>query len=264
MNKCTACGHENDLTRVFCQNCGSRLERSAGLSVPGANEPDAPVSPEITRPALRKKPPGTKGGPAPRSAGAMVLRKIISTAILGAILAVIILIVRPPENLPPPAPINETAADNLLNFVQEYSQSPYLRDLVLTEEQVNGYLASKIKVAVDSGASAYKPTFKRAFVVINQGSVRVFIEQAIGGYSLYEYMDLVPKAGPAGVTVETSDAGIGRFPIPKQAAFVMQDGFSSLFGALREVQSVFATASTIELTPGRAKLLWASKKNPSP
>lgn len=265
MTKCTACGHENDLTRVFCQNCGTRLERDAGVSVPQVSEPGTPppLVETANRPAFRKKAPQSSlNQPKQKSLAGMFVKKVISTAILGAILAVIVLIARPPVTIPAPSPVNEMAANNLLQFVEDYSESPYLRELVLTEQQINGYLASKVKVAASTAGALYKPEFKRAFVVINQGSLRVFIEQSLAGYSLYEYMDVVPKVSKTGLTYETTGAGIGRFPMPEQGIFLLEDGFSALFGALRDLQSPFATAHELILTPGSVKIRWLGQKPP--
>ena len=88
--KCTQCGHENDLTRAFCQNCGARLEFSAE---------DHPNS---IRPL--KVPAGIRQRDRPASAGFAsvvfwLIRRILSTAILAALLAVVIQMARQPDGI---------------------------------------------------------------------------------------------------------------------------------------------------------------------
>ena len=135
-NKCAQCGHENDVTRAYCQNCGAALELSAenGPKISGPTKVPAGV--------IRRRDRQARLGCA--GATFWLIRRIFSTAILAALLAAGIQMARPPDGIPPAQRANEAQAGQLLQALQTLAASTYARAIDVTQAEANNYLAASI------------------------------------------------------------------------------------------------------------------------
>ena len=147
---CGHCGHENDLTRVFCQNCGNRLERSeAGPTL-------TKTTPVPVKQASRRQ------GPTLLAALRQFVRGLLSLIVLAAVLALLIQMARVPDGVPAPQTGNVAAATRFEEAVRAFSSSPFRRTLDLKQDEVNNFLAMKL---VPEPGSPLVASFVRAFVV---------------------------------------------------------------------------------------------------
>ena len=62
------------------------------------------------------------------------IRRILSTAILAALLAVVIQMARQPDGIPPAQPANEAQAGQLLQALQTFAASTYARAIDVTRD----------------------------------------------------------------------------------------------------------------------------------
>ena len=170
---CSQCSFANEAERVYCHNCGAKLDRSL---LPKAEDTNK-TSLEQTRKRVKKM--TNPGGP-------NVMREVkalTNCIIYGALVALIIGIVREPRDVPSKKP-NETELPRMIGSeLAEATESPQPRVLQFTEGEANAYLRTALK-SKDSG---WVPgaQFERAFVRFEPGSVYVSVEQSLFGFPLY-------------------------------------------------------------------------------
>jgi hypothetical protein len=249
--KCGQCGHENDPTRVFCQNCGERLERAAD------------EEPAVSGPT--KVPSETRFRSRAASTGFVAslfgfIRRIISTALLAALLAVLIQMARPPDGVPPAQPPNEVQAGQLLHAVQVLSGSNYARTTDISQAQANNYLASSIVPDPAGGKSIFRADFSRAFVVIKSGELEFFVEQRLFGWPIYMYLGAVPENSEGKSSLRVTGGGIGRMALHPRLMPLLEGIMRPVISSTSEAATVLETADEIVLTPAMARLSWNARK----
>jgi zinc ribbon protein len=248
--KCSQCGHENDSTRVFCQECGARLERPAG------DEPT--VSAPTKVPAESR----LRGRAAATGLAATIfrfVRGLISTAILAAILAALIQMARQPDDVPPPQAANEVQAGQLLHTVQVLSGSNYARTIDISQAQANNYLAASI-VPDPTSNSIFRADFSRAFVVIRSGELKFFAEQRLFGWPIYMYLITAPEPTGGKASLRVTGGGIGRMPITPRVMPLLEGIMRPVIASTSEAVTVLESADEILFTPSMAKLSWKAHK----
>ena len=170
---CSQCSFANEAERVYCHNCGAKLDRSL---LPKAEETNK-ESLEKTRKRVQKM--TNPGGPDVMRE----LKSLLNSVIYGAIVAFIIGIVRAPDDLPSEKP-NEAELPRMIGSeLAEAAESPQPRVLKFTESEANGYLRTSLK----SKGSGFIPgaQFERAYVRFEPGSVYVGLEQSLFGFPLH-------------------------------------------------------------------------------
>ena len=251
--KCTQCGHQNDLTRAFCQNCGARLER------PGDD-------PKISGPT--KVAAGTRPRAAASAgfAGAVFwfIRRIVSTAILAALLALAIQMARQPDGIPPAQPANEAQAGQLLQALQTFAGSTYARAIDVTQAQTNNYLASSIVPDPAATGQSFRAEFSRAFVIIKSGELDFFVEQRFQGWPIYMYLTAVPESSGGKLSLRVTGGGVGRMPLSMRLVPLLEGVLRPVIASTSEAATVLETVDEVVLTPSVAKLSWHARKPAAP
>lgn len=259
--KCAECGHENDSTRVFCHNCGIRLERPEGEKATLAET--TPVMGRSTGPVRR-------GFFLAGGAGGLILglvRSLISLAILAALLAVLIEAGREPDWVPHAATPDKQKATRLYQSIREFSDTVYPRTIDLTQEQANNYLATRLESAEDGGVLV-QATFIRAFVTIEADVMRFVVEQKYLGLPVYMSVMLVPKitanaaTGRNEVSLRLAGAGIGRLGLPALVAPMMQKHLQGVIDSTDAEIQFLSLADSLVFLPGVARLGWNGSQTP--
>jgi hypothetical protein len=251
---CAQCGHENDLTRVFCQNCGARLERS---DTPPALSPTTPV------PVKRGKAPSR--GLTPLGALGLFARGLLTTAFLAFVMAVIIQVLRMPDNVPALANPDATKAADLFQGVKTFADSPYARVLDLSQDQVNMYLASRLTGSGPTEASAMVTgsRFARAAVALEPGVAKIFVERKFLGAAVFVQADLAVEMTPTGPVTTLSNARIGRLPLPAPLdGIVLDRSVRPVLDALSDGAALLQRANQISLSAGSLRVGWPVKSVP--
>lgn len=275
---CRQCGFENDSTRVFCHNCGTRLGAEPTSSPAPASAPIAPgatpapgklyIPPTQAEPAVASKPPvkpPTRSRSLDRPARKVsLLRPIISTAILGAALAAIIQMFRPPDGLPPAVAANEAQASQVHQMAESYADSPIPRVLQVTTPQVNNFLAARVVSGDTPDQPAYRPKFVRAFVVPGNGDFRFFIEERLGNWPIEIYLIQYPVASGGAVSFETTGGGIGRLPIHPSLLSVVTRLVDPVLASVSEALASVSNLSGVTITPAGAAISWQAKPAEAP
>ena len=249
--KCSQCGHENDPTRVFCQECGARLERPAGDEPTISAPTSVPVESRFRGRAVTTGLAATIFG---------FVRGLLSTTILAAILAALIQMARQPDDVPPAQPANEVQAGQLLHTVQVLSGSNYARTVDISQAQANNYLAASIVPDPTTSNSIFRADFSRAFVVIRSGQLKFFVEQRLFGWPIYMYLISAPEPAGAKASLRVTGGGIGRMPISPRLMPLLEGIMRPVISSTSEAVTVLESADEILFTPSTAKLSWKAQK----
>ena len=215
---CPECRRENEPERIYCHDCGARLDRSA-LAKEKSKEED----PKATQRRLKSMLDPQR---------ALMRRRFFqgSKLILGALaVAALVQMLRAPD-LPPrpetqmlPAQINldlETAA-------MDPRSSSALR---YTDEQVNAYLAYTLKGK--QAALSKLLTFERAIAQFEEGYCIVTVERSLFGFSVFTTASYNVSLQNGVLSGQTRGGSIGRMPIHpalmQQAGIIFQDVWTAL------------------------------------
>ncbi|CAN5602481.1 hypothetical protein BH09VER1_BH09VER1_20780 [soil metagenome] len=251
--KCGQCGHENDSTRVFCQNCGARLERAEGSQATIA----APTQVPTERPAItRKKKEGQT-----KSSGKLVgfLVSVLITIVLSAGFAAAIQMSRQPEAIPPMKPGNEAQATALYQYLKTFADSTFPRTYAVKQNDANNYLACRLVSATAEGdaASSVKAKFVRAFVVMLDGKLRYYVEEEFLGQSLFLYLEYEPALVNKAVVLKEIGGGIGHMKFNEYTLPMLDRLIGPVAKSALDVTDVVQNLNGLDLKVGEAMLRWS-------
>lgn len=250
-SKCTQCGHENDLTRAFCQNCGARLELSA------ENPPKISGPTKVPAGIARRDRPARLG-----FAGGVfwLIRRVLSTAILAALLAAVIQMAREPDGVPPAQRVNEAQAGQLLQTLQALAANTYARAIDVTQAEANNYLAASIVPDPAVTGKPLRADFNRAFVIIKSAELDFFVEQRFHGWPIYMYLVTVPESPGGKMTLRVIGGGVGRLPFSKRLVPLLEGVLRPVIASTSEAAAVLETVDDVVFAPSIAKLSWRPRK----
>jgi DNA-directed RNA polymerase subunit RPC12/RpoP len=226
---CSECRRENEPERVYCHDCGGRLDRSA-IKVRKDDVKDAQRRVKKLFDPQRAKIRATFFG--------------ISKVLLGALaVAVVIQMILPPD-VPALA-----KTDMLASQVRFDLENATLRhqpaQLRYTEDEINAFLVYALKTkhkALD------KPLldFQRAFVGFREGACAVTMERSLFGYSVYTSCTYAVAIKDGKINAAAKGASVGRLPIHPQVAQYVGLLLSDLWFALDSEARLVAKLGAIE------------------
>lgn len=226
---CAECAHENETERVYCHNCGARLERAAVVK----------EKEDLTQ--TRKRVRKMFGGRRDR----FRLRfSRITKFVLGSFgLAVLIQVLLPPD-VPVPAKLGTIAPQvriDLENLITRHQPE----QLQYSEEQINAYLTYALR---PKQSSLNKPLldFKRLVVGFRENVCEVTAERSLFGLSLYTRCTYEPTINEGKIVASTKAGHIGRLPIHPRVAEFMDVLFLDVWNALAAERKLIEKAGIIE------------------
>jgi hypothetical protein len=167
---CAQCGFVNEAERVYCHNCGSKLDRSV-LPVHDEHGED---SPERARKRISKM-TNPKAGFVFQEAKTFL--KIELSAVL---VAALFLIAQKPEGVPEE---KKASIQRLINSdMMEAMQSPKPSLISFTEDDVNQHLKKTVKTRETMMPGV---EISRVFAVFTPGVIRMGTENSLFGYPIY-------------------------------------------------------------------------------
>jgi hypothetical protein len=231
---CPECRRQNEPERIYCHDCGARLDRSSLAKVVPKKE-DAKETQRRLRSML--------------DPGRIKMRLMffkISKLILGAsVLAVLIQMLLPPREVPERVKSVELLQINL--DLENASTSHGAAPLQYSEAQVNSYL---VNVSRSKQAALSKLLqFERAFVKFDEGVCRVTVERSLLGFSVFHAISYNVTLQNGTLTASNNGGSIGRMPIHPM---IMKFGdilFTDLWTALDREKKLVSKMGTIELHP---------------
>lgn len=240
---CSQCSFANEAERVYCHNCGAKLDRSLLPKVEETNK----ESIEKTRQRVKKM---TNPG------GTDVLREFKALAnclIYGALTALVIGIVREPEGVPPAKPKEGEFPRMIGSELAEAAESPQPRVLQFTEAEANAYLRTSLK----SKGSGWIPgaQFERAFVRFEPGSVYVGLEQSLFGFPLYSGARYNIGVKDGKFFADNKGGNIGRIGVDPAVMQYAVAAFQPLWKALKRENDQIQGMEKVVMDKGRIGFL---------
>ncbi|HEY0369077.1 MAG TPA: zinc ribbon domain-containing protein [Chthoniobacterales bacterium] len=232
---CPECRHENEAERIYCHDCGARLDRSV-LTRTKSKEPDAKETHRRLQNMFD-----------PRRAK---LRKtFFETAklLLGALaIAALVQMLRSPD-----LPESKTQAGDLTPQINldlgNAAMDPRVPPLRYSDEQVNIYLASIVK-SRKSLTNKYLPV-ERVFVSFGEGVSHVIVQRSLFGFPICTSVTATPQLRDGAIGAHLTGGTIGRLSL--HPALLQHAGF--LFADVRKElereEKPIAKLGAIELHP---------------
>ena len=222
---CKECGHVNEGERVYCHNCGNKLDRSIlVIQQQKKNE-----SAEQRRQRVLKMLNPNSGLPIHR-----ILRETFKTLLYAALAAILIDAALPPQDVPPMpktklvdlVPGFETGLENLVSM-------PAGQKLFAPEDQINAYLKNHVRARKDTDWLASLVEFQRVFANLGNNTYRLTVQNAVYGYPLYAGITYSVRNQSNTVTVVPTGANLGRLSIHPDLARYTTGLLQSIFDALK-------------------------------
>jgi len=242
---CPECQRQNEPERIYCHDCGARLDRSALAKVAPKLE-----DPKATQRRLKQL----------LDPGRLRLRLMffkISKLVLGACaMAVLIEMLRPPKDLPERPKSLELQQISL--DLEKATSSHGAAPLQYSTDQVNSYLANVTKTK--QAALNKFLQFERALVTFDEGVCGITMERSLFGFSVFHTISNNVALQNGTLTATNNGGSIGRMPIHPM---IMKYGdilFSDLWSVLDREKKLVAKMSTVEFHP---KLVRLTPKQPA-
>jgi hypothetical protein len=241
---CPDCQHENETERIYCHNCGARLDRS-GLAKQKIEEG---TSEEQTRQHLEKMLSPHRG------LGKQIALQFGKVLLSAICLAAVIVMLLPPDV--PPAPKTYDFAPMINMDMVSALSSRQPATLSYNEDQVNAYLASNLRRKDSPSQQGFFP-LRRVFVQFDDGHCMVNTERRPFGYSIFLGNDYRIETANGKIAATSQGGYIGRMQIPsalmKNADFL----FSKVWECLSRERNSVARLAGVEFHPHTVNLIVA-------
>lgn len=238
---CKQCGHVNEGERVYCHNCGTKLDRSV-LPPPEttAKETSAQARKRVQR--LTSPMRGFFAG------GWRALLK----ALLGALAAAaLIQMVRAPDGVPPSPKKGElNDAPPLALVLQQNLDARVPQRLGMSQDLINSYLGATLK-AQPNPTLGDMLKFERAFVRLDENVCHIIMAHSFLGYPLYVGSAYHLSIGKDGIAAANAGGSIGRLPIHPMLMRYGGALFDKLWDALSREHKLMDRMQSIEVHKGQ-------------
>lgn len=243
---CEQCGYLNEPERVYCHNCGSKLDRSL---LPKTEEKKQEAPDKARKRIAKMTNPG----------GNVFLREVkalFKVAFWSVVLAAVIQIVRPPDGIPDA----KVASERLVSGdMADALESPQPRAISFTEDEINSHLKRKVKAA-DTMLPGVRVS--RIFVNLRPGALRLSPEFDVWGYPMYAGVDYSLEVKDGKFTATPSGGNFGRLALHPELMKYVEPAFASLHEGvaserkqMNQIGSVKVEAKRIDLvTKGSANV----------
>lgn len=242
---CTSCGYDNDPTRVYCHNCGTKLDRG---------ETDAPPPGSITPMAA---PPQIKKRREPIAWGSY-FSFFFKLLVLVALIAGLTLALLPPRIVPEPVTPDERLASKWSGLVHDASDAPGARGFAISAADLQRWLTTVVKF--QHPEQPWKLDPRRVYLQQEDGAVRVGVQATVADVvDIYFEAEYQPVREGGVYTLKPRRYFIGRLSLPVALGWPVERQLSSLGDALAGSLAELASASSIEVKPSEVKLKWEGK-----
>jgi hypothetical protein len=229
---CPECQRENDAERIYCHDCGARLDRSAAASRITPKE-----SLKETQRRVRNLFDPTQAKI--RHAVSQFCKLVAAAFVLAAVVQIIL-----PPDVPPPKKggleISQVSFD-MENAITNHRPA----QLQYSEQEADEHLSYVLKT---KQSALNKPflEFKRALAEFREGLFSITVERSLFGFSLYTSASYAVKFAQGKTTISSRGGSIGRLPIHPAIMQYMNIIFADLWSALDRDRKLVAKMAAIE------------------
>ena len=257
---CPSCGYANEITRVFCHQCGVRLPRTEAQveEVAQANK----VANQKAK-VLRQKGPAKRKPPFRFSdflAG--LLASVIKLSLLALVAAAILLALRSPETvpeIPQNSPQTIAAANGLQSKLSEIATIGYSGHLLTNAEQVNSFLSQRI--AMQTGQMTLSRFLRPDTLAVSFAaqSFTLFLTYRFFDFPLVLQSTFEAKGESRKWRLQETSSYLGKLPLHpllvEKAFRWYQPVADTLAGPLQS----FSLAAELNLNPKFLRAAWSSE-----
>ena len=237
---CPECRRENEPERIYCHDCGARLDRTA-LAKNAPKGEDVKETQRRLRQLLD-----------PQRVKMRLLFFKISKLILGALAAAAVVQMVLPPDVPPRDKTGEFPPQINLD-IENASMNHGAPPLRYTEAQVNAYLGSALKSK--QAALSKLLQFERATVNFDENVCLITAERSLYGFSVFTGTSSRVTLDNGTLKASNNGGKIGRLPIHPLLMQYADPLFADLWTALDRERKAVAKMSAIELHPQAVVLI---------
>jgi len=237
---CSHCGFVNEAERVYCHNCGSKLDRSL---LPQHSE-TGEDSPENARKRISKI-TNPKAGFAFHE-----VKTFLKVEIYAAIVAVLFVISQPPEGVPE---VKKESLQRMINSdMMEAMESPQPRLISFTEDEVNQYLKKNVKTR-----ETMVPWVEvsRAYAGLTPGVIRMGMETSVVGYPIFTEIFIHPEVKGGKFTTTIVGGNLGRLAIDPRLMTYGDWLFQGTWEALKRERGQMDKMARVDVKKGEISLV---------
>jgi hypothetical protein len=234
---CPDCRSENEIERVYCHDCGAKLDRSR-LKKEGhvAEEKPEEIQKRVRR-MFGRRPYRFK----------QAFFKVAKVLLVACATAALVLLFSPPPEVPEKKKNSELPPQIILNL-EDATIAHHGAQLRYTEQQVDAYLAGALR---NKQAALDKPLlhFERVLVKMDEGLCQITAERSLFGYPLYTTGVFEVSTADGKIIASSRGGSIGRMQIHPE---IMKYGdvlFTDLWKALDRERKLVAKLAAIEFHP---------------
>jgi hypothetical protein len=241
---CSECQHANEPERVYCHNCGARLDRTKVLQEKAAQ---ASAESQNQRKVRRMLDP--RRGRILATTG-----KLLKIVVGAAICAAIVVMLLAPEV--PPEPKDYTFAPMINMDITSALESRRTAPLVYDQAQVNSFIAANLRRKDSPAKQGYFP-LERVLVRFEEGLCAITTERTLFGFPIYSggsYRVSIDN----GKLVATSNGGfIGRLSLPPAVMRMAGPLLEKTWSTLERERNSISKLAGIEFHPQSVSLIAA-------
>jgi hypothetical protein len=236
---CPECRHENEPERVYCHNCGAKLNRVAPATIPGKTDDAETVA---TRERLRRMldPRGVKTRRLILNIAKLVLGSFLAAALVQMFLSPDL-----PASTGKDLELGPQIGLDLENAIMQHRGT----QLTYQQDQVNSYLANVLKRKKTSTLDKPLLEFRRGVAQFDEGLFRMTAERSIFGLSLCTSAFYRANVQDGKIAATCAGGMIGRMPIHPQLMQYAGFLFSDVWKALEQDGKQVAKLAAIEFHP---------------
>lgn len=240
---CSDCQHANEPERIYCHNCGARLDRTKVIK----EKVKTDESEATTQRHLKKMLDPRRG-----RSKAILLKffKLLAGALVTAAVVVMLL---PPADIPPEKKTFDFAPMISMDLMTVTSSSQPAA-LVYSEDQVNNYLVSALRNKSSHAAEGYFP-LRRVTVNFREDACGVNIQRQLFALSIYSGGSYEVRLVNGKIVTRTLGGYIGRMPIHPSLMQATELLLQKAWTALERERKSVGRLSKIEFHPQSVTLI---------
>ena len=195
---CAACNHANEIERVYCHNCGEKLDRSLLPKVEEAKTDDQKKVRKQVKKMMNPK----------RGSWLIAVKTFVLIVVFAAIVAAVFLACLAPEDVPPMKsgmiPVKDPG-----DLWAEMMGTRLPVSVTFKEADINYYLRRALKPA--EGPLGLK--FERAFATLTPGTATLTAQRDAWGLTLYSSASFQPVLADGKWSAQITGMRLGRLGI---------------------------------------------------
>ncbi len=244
---CKACGYPNESQRVYCHNCGIKLDRDLLAAQEQRAEPSLKRQREVKK--IMSPGRGNFG-----RFGKAVFKTLVLAAIAGALIDAAL----PPQGTAPVAKNEDVAEVPPIDVILESLTATHNgKRIVLREAEVNAYLRKERFKKLPSWLTDVLPL--KALVQFEENAGRLTFQTNIAGYPLGATLSGNLKIERESELVATCTGGnIGRLQIPAELARYAGRALPTLLDSLKRERQMLGQLGSIEI--GRQQIILGARR----